>query len=293
MNYLWGFFVASRPKTLIAALCPVIIGFSFSYYYTSYFNFSYFFLILTAALCIQISTNYFNDALDFEVGRDSSQRLGPQRAAASSLLRPRDLKVAALFLLAVAFVISWFLFIKAGWIVFAMGLPALFLAFLYTGTRFSLSANGTADLFVVLYFGLIPVWGTQFILSGSMDSFSLLSGFICGLFCNALLVINNLRDEKEDGLGNKKTLVVRYGRKFGLYLLFCCLVFPYVMNLAGFFSVFYRASFWSFLSLPLALFIFARIIKEKPSTKYNKYLALAALHLLLFSLIYSNGVLSS
>ncbi|MGH1469182.1 MAG: 1,4-dihydroxy-2-naphthoate octaprenyltransferase [Bdellovibrionales bacterium] len=284
---------ASRPKTLIAGICPVILGACFSFYFLGYLDVFYFTLILTASVLIQVATNFFNDAIDGESGRDTKERKGPKRMASEGALSSKVLKSAAIGLLIVSFIIGLVLFLKAGWLVLLIGLPALFLAYLYTGTNYSLSANGIADLFVVAYFGIIPVWATNYILSGISSSDTAWAGLQCGLLCNVLLLVNNLRDEEEDAQTGKTTIVVKYGRKFGLGVLAVCLFLPYVMSALMMYSIFFRSGLWSFLGLPLAIYIFMKVFKEEPSKEYNKYLGLTALHLVFFTWMYSMGILSS
>jgi 1,4-dihydroxy-2-naphthoate octaprenyltransferase len=290
---LYAFFLASRPKTLIAGFCPVVLGACFSFYLLGKFDSFYFSLILSASILIQIATNFFNDAVDSENGRDTEKRLGPDRASAMGSLSPMMLKASALFFLAIAFIIGLLLFAHSDYWVLLVGLPALLLAYLYTGTDYSLSANGVADLFVVLYFGLVPVWATNYILSGVHSDDALWAGLQCGLLCNVLLVINNLRDEEEDAASGKKTVVVKFGRSVGLIFLGVSLFLPYVMNLLMFSSIFFRAGLWSFIAFPLASYIFIKVFNERPSTKYNSYLGLSALHLMVYTLFYSMGILSS
>ncbi len=292
-----SFFIAllrgSRPSTLVAGACPVILGACFSFYFLGYLDIIYFSLILMAVVLIQISTNFFNDAIDAEKGRDTSIRKGPRRMVYHKALSGSLLKFLALGLLTIAFVIGLVLFWKSGWLILLLGVPALFLAYLYTGTEYSLSANGTADLFVILYFGIVPVWVTNYIISGVHSFDAGLAGLQCGLLCNTFLLVNNLRDMEEDSKTGKKTVVVRYGRSFGLKALAVCFFLPYIINTQMMNSIFFRSGLWTFISLPLAVYIFIKIFKESPSKVYNKYLGLSALHLVLFTWMYAMGILSS
>jgi len=284
--------LASRPKTLVAGLCPVFLGASYAYHYKGQLDFFYLTILVLASVCIQVATNFFNDALDADEGRDSEDRLGPVRAASTGALTSKFLKISALFLLMIAVILGFVLALKVGFWVFAIGLPAVFLAYLYTGSRFSLSMNGTADFFVLTYFGVIPVWATTLILS-DVNSFSAaLSGLQLGLFANALLLINNLRDLSEDSRNNKNTLIVRFGRNFGLCFLAFCFVIPYVISFS-LDSIFFRAGLWTMPLLVLSIFIFYKIAVSEPSTKYNKYLGLTALNLVLFTYFFSKGIISS
>jgi len=293
MKTLYQVLLATRPKTLLAIVGPLILSGGFIKFYTGNF---YLYLIATAllsAVCIQIATNFFNDALDGEQLRDTKDRLGPQRFSSTDKNFLKLIKTLAFVFLAVAFLLGLFLVKKGGLVVLLVGLPALFLAYLYTGTRFSLSTNGIADVFVVLYFGVVPVWTMFYIATGLMSSYAALIGFQCGLLANTLLVINNLRDQDEDKKSLKKTLVVRFGRAFGLGLLFFCFFTPYFVNIYWLKSEFFRAGLWSFSTLPMAIILFYLVYTKKPSKSYNVYLGLCSLNLLAFCILFSLGLISS
>ena len=182
--------------------------------------------------------------------------------------------------------------LKVGFWILLIGLPALLLAYLYTGSRYALSTMGTADVFVLTYFGVIPVWATVYILSGVNSADAVLVGLQLGFFANALLLINNLRDVEEDSEHNKKTLVVRFGRRFGISFLAVCLISPYMIS---FFldPIFFRVRLWTTPIVLLSLVILFKVASNKPSQRYNKYLGFTALSLLFFTLFSTVGILSS
>ena len=293
MNNLKKILLATRPKTLIAILAPIFVASALVKYDSGQFHFLWIAVAFFSALLIQVATNFYNDAIDGENKRDTVQRLGPKRFSNEDSNFLKTLKTLAFLCLVMAFALGLLLIYKGGFLVLLVGIPALFLSYLYTGTRFSLSVNGVADAFVVFYFGVIPVWLIHYIVTKEHSIEAAVMGFQCGLLSNALLVINNLRDEREDKISNKKTIVVRFGRGFGLFLLSFCLFAPYLTNLVWLGGEFFRAGLWSMQTLPLAMFIFFMVCSKASSIKYNKYLGLAGLHLLLFSIIFSIGVMSS
>jgi len=292
MNKLKYLILASRPKTLVAGLCPVAVGSSYAFYMIGYLDVFYLSVLILSSVSIQTATNFFNDALDADQGRDSELRLGPLRATASGGLTAGFLKKAACSLLALSFVMGIILALKVGFWIFLIGLPALALAYLYTGSKFALSTTGTADLFVIVYFGIIPVWATTYILTEQSSLDAALSGLQLGLFANALLLINNLRDCAEDSSCDKKTLVVRFGRKFGLIFLAVCSFSPYLINFL-IDPIFFRAKLWSLPFAAVSLFILFKVCRNGPSARYNAYLGMTALNLLLFTYFFSLGVISS
>lgn len=284
---------ATRPKTLIASLAPIMMGAALGRYRSGDFQWVYIFAVFIAAALIQVATNFYNDAIDGFEKRDTEKRLGPARFSGSDPSFLNLLKKLALGCLFVALLLGLFVAYRGGPLVLLTGLPALFLAYLYTGTKYSLSANGWADGFVVFYFGVLPVWVLELVLVQKPGLLSLLMGLQCGLLCNVLLIINNLRDHEEDSSTGKKTLIVRFGRKFGLYFLAVFLFSPYLINFFWLYTRFFRAGLWTFTLLPMAIYIFNKVIKTKPSKVYNFILGLSSLHLFIFSLVFSLGVLSS
>lgn len=286
--------LASRPKTLIAAFSPIVVALAWAYHYTSKLDWALFTGLLAVSFCIQVATNFFNDAIDGEKGRDSKAvRLGPERLSGNDIKFAKLLKKVAVLFLVVAFLIGVFLAYKSSFWILAVGLPALFLAYLYTGTAYSLSENGWADVFVVLYFGVLPVFVGCYVMAGVLSWEASLTGLGVGLACNALLLINNLRDHAEDKASDKKTLVVKKGRAFALRFLSICLLVPYFLLFCMWSTLFFRVSVYTFLSLPFAFLLLYLVCKTPPSKAYNKYLALSSMHLLFYSILVSIGVLSS
>ncbi len=293
MKTLHQVLLATRPKTLLAIVGPLVLSAGLIKFYTGSFYVYLILMALLSATCIQIATNFFNDALDGEQLRDTKDRLGPERFSSTDKKFLKLIKTLAFVFLALAFLFGLILVKKGGLVVLLIGIPALFLAYLYTGTRFSLSTNGIADGFVVFYFGVVPVWTMFYIVTGAMSFYAALIGFQCGLLANTLLVVNNLRDQYEDEKTLKKTLVVRFGRTFALGLLFVCFFTPYFVNIYWLKSEFFRAGLWSFSTLPIAIMLFYLVYTTKPSKIYNVYLGLCSLNLLAFCTLFSLGLISS
>ena len=122
---------------------------------------------------------------------------------------------AIYFVCYLCLIIGLYLVIKGGWIILLIGATSLIFAYLYTATSFSIAYNGYGDFFVFLYFGLIASVGTVFLQTNSYHYEGFLIGCITGCLNVALLVVNNIRDVKEDSITNKKTLIVRFGTFFG------------------------------------------------------------------------------
>lgn len=217
----WGAFsgvirailLATRPKTLPAAVVPVWAGTVLAWRLTGDWDAMLAALTLGGALAIQIATNFFNDAIDHRKGADTERRAGPVRVTASGLMSPRAVMAWGAGFLLLAAVCGVVLYQAAGWPVIAIGLPSLFLAYGYTGGPVPLAYRGLGELFVLVFFGLVAVAGTVFIQTLEWRPEALLLGGQVGCLSAALISINNLRDRVEDAGTGKRTLAVRWGPK--------------------------------------------------------------------------------
>lgn len=213
MANLQIWFEATRPKTLPAAICPVMVGSSMAYH-DGLFNWIPSLICLSFALLIQIGTNFANDYLDGVKGTDTEARIGPLRAVASGSVQPLAMRRAALIVLALAFILGLSLIFYGGWWMLLVGTSSVICAWLYTGGPYPLAYNGLGDLFVILFFGLIAVACTYFVQALQITVDAFLLGLASGLVINNILVVNNYRDLEEDILASKRTLVVMMGRRF-------------------------------------------------------------------------------
>lgn len=203
--------LATRPKTLPAAIVPVWAGCVLAWKLTGKFDGLLAFCTVAGAVCIQIATNLFNDAIDAAKGADTERRTGPRRVTASGLLSRRAVMGAAAAFLGLALACGVVLYQAAGWPIAAIGVPSLYLAYGYTGGPFPLAYRGMGELFVVLFFGLVAVAGTVFVQTLQWRPEALLLGGQVGLLSAVLISINNLRDRAEDATTGKRTLAVRWG----------------------------------------------------------------------------------
>jgi len=211
---------ATRPKTLPAAVCPVLMGSSLAYD-AGAFDWRAATICLFFALLIQIGTNFANDYLDGIRGSDTEKRLGPRRAVAEGLVPAARMKSAAGAVLIGAFVVGLGLIPFGGWWLLAVGVASVLCAWLYTGGPYPLAYNGLGDVFVILFFGFIAVGCTFYVQTGFLGGIVLWTGFACGLLINNILVVNNYRDVDEDKISGKKTLAVRLGRNFAQWQYRC------------------------------------------------------------------------
>ncbi|MFP4157899.1 MAG: 1,4-dihydroxy-2-naphthoate octaprenyltransferase, partial [Opitutales bacterium] len=156
---------ATRPKTLPAAVCPVLVGSSLAYESGS-FAWVPALLCLGFALLIQVGTNFANDYLDGIKGTDTKERIGPQRAVANGWIEAVVMRRAAIAVLAAAFCLGLGLIPFGGWWLLVVGIASVVCAWLYTGGPYPLAYHGLGDVFVVLFFGFVAVGCTYFVQSG-------------------------------------------------------------------------------------------------------------------------------
>ncbi|PIS00406.1 MAG: 1,4-dihydroxy-2-naphthoate polyprenyltransferase [Chlamydiae bacterium CG10_big_fil_rev_8_21_14_0_10_35_9] len=222
--------LASRPKTLIASISPVLIGSALAASEHK-LNISIFLASIVFALLIQIGTNFVNDYYDFKNGVDTSERKGPLRITAAKLVTTKEIRVAIVITFFAAFLVSSYLTVIGGIWILALSLLAIVLGYIYTAGPFPLSYVGLADLTVLLFFGPVATMGCFYLQTNTLSVTSFLAGLLPGLFSCGILTANNLRDAKEDLKANKKTLIVRYGMTWGKLEYLVCVLFPYIILL--------------------------------------------------------------
>ena len=228
------FLLATRPKTLPAAIVPVWAGCVLAWKLTGQFNALLAFCTLAGAIFIQIATNLFNDAIDAAKGADTERRTGPQRVTASGLLSRQAVMTGAAVFLLLAMACGVVLFKAVGWPILAIGIPSLYLAYGYTGGPFPLAYRGMGEIFVIAFFGLIAVTGTVFVQTLEWKKEAFLLGGQIGLLSAVLISVNNLRDREEDSTTGKRTLAVRLGPKVARLIIWLEIKLAAFLGLAWF-----------------------------------------------------------
>ena len=204
--------MAARPQTLPAAIAPVAVGTAVAHA-AGGSRPGPAVAAAAGALLLQIASNLANDVFDHEKGADGPDRLGPPRAVACGLLRPRAVRCALFLVLGAAMAVGIYLTLVAGWKVVALGLVAMACAVAYTGGPVPLGYHGLGDLLVLLFFGFAAVCGTAFVQLGRVPAESLWAAVPVGALATAILVVNNLRDRAGDAACGKRTLAVRLGAR--------------------------------------------------------------------------------
>lgn len=209
-------FEAARPKTLPAAVIPVLVGTAFAQA-AGAASFTKAAICLLFSLLVQIGTNFANDYFDFVQGADTHERVGPRRAVAAGLVTPRTMLIATVVVLAAAFAVGLLLVAEGGWVLLPIGVVSIVCAIAYTGGPYPLGYNGLGDLFVFIFFGLVAVGATFYVQAHTVTLLVLAAAAAVGLLAANILVANNYRDAETDAKAGKRTLVVRFGRRFALW----------------------------------------------------------------------------
>lgn len=202
---------AARPRTLPAAVVPVLVG-SAAAYYDGAFDWRAFSLALIGALAIQVAANFANDASDAARGADPGDRIGPARMVASGFISARQMWAATSATIGLALVCGIGLTLLAGPVVIAIGVASILAMLGYVGGPIPYGYRGLGELFVFLFFGLVATGGSRFVHDGSTPGWVWLVGIPIGMLAAAILVANNLRDIATDARVGKRTLAVLLGR---------------------------------------------------------------------------------
>ena len=238
----------TRPRTLPAAVVPVLIGSGVA---IGYGRFSWWraLLALVVALALQIGVNYSNDYSDGVRGSDE-KRVGPVRLVAAGLAPPRQVLIAAFGCFLVAGVAGLVLAAVTSWWLLAVGVACVAAAWFYTGGPRPYGYIGLGEVFVFAFFGVIAVAGTAYVEMRSLSWLGLIASVPAGLLACALLMINNLRDIRSDAQVGKRTLAVRLGDARSRLGYVWTLLTPFAVAAA---LAFYRPySLITLLALPFA-----------------------------------------
>lgn len=290
MQKLQHWFLATRPKTLGIAIAPVMAGSALAWLDTA--NWSWLTLVLTlfSALAIQIGTNLYNDAVDFEHGTDTPARLGPKRASAEGWFSSDQVKLAAHISFFLALLAGIPLTRLGGWPILLIGLSSLVAGYAYTGGPKPIAYSTTGEMFVFIYFGLAAVMGSYYLQTGGLSLNALLVSIAVGSFAAAVLLVNNYRDLDTDILANKLTLAHRLGRCHSQRLYTTLVLAPFVLPLLLIDS---GIGTWLILPLlPFALLLAWRFRHQSPGPDFNRTLSYTAQLQLLFVLLLIIGLMA-
>lgn len=282
--------LASRPKTLPAAVVPVLVGAALAYG-DRVFVPGPFLAAVLGALLIQIGTNFANDYFDFIQGADTEERMGPTRVTQAGMVSPRQTLIATGVAFALATLVGLYLVWVGGWPIVAIGVLSILSGIAYTGGPFPLGYNGLGELFVILFFGFVAVLGTYFVQAHTLTTLGWWVAVPVGLLSSAILVVNNYRDIQTDRKAGKRTLAARFGARFAKVeyaaFVFGSYLVPVALVALGKLG---PLALLPLLTLPLAAKLMRSVMTET-GPALNRTLAGTGKLLLFFGVLFSLGLL--
>ncbi|MFL5895938.1 MAG: 1,4-dihydroxy-2-naphthoate polyprenyltransferase [Thermoleophilaceae bacterium] len=288
---LW--LVAARPRTLPAAIAPVLVGTSLAIGEGTFRPLA-FACALIGSTFIQIGTNLSNDYSDARRGADTEDRLGPVRVTAGGLMPPRQVLIGTWVAFGIAVAAGVYLIAIAGWQLLLVGAASILAGVLYTGGPRPYGYEGLGEVFVFLFFGVVAVAGSYFVQTEHLQWQAFALAVPVGLLAAAILLVNNIRDADTDRRAGKRTLAVRLGRGGArrLYVASIGVAFaavPLIAIFGGLSALVLLALLAIAPAIPLTRIVLGR--SDGPSL--NAALARTGMLLGLFSLLLSVGLLAS
>ena len=285
--------MAARPRTLPAAIAPVLVGTAAAIErHGDLRRVGAFIAALIGSVFIQIGTNLANDYSDAKRGADAMDRLGPVRVTAAGLVAPRSVLIATWLAFAMAVAAGIYLAVVAGWVIIAVGVASIAAGVLYTGGPRPYGYAGLGELFVFLFFGLVAVNGSYYVQLERLDWLPFGLSVATGCLATAILVVNNVRDIETDRRADKHTLAVRLGRDGARRLYLGLVGLAYLALLVT--LVANGGPWWAllgFVSLPLAIRPSRAVMTRTDGPALNGALAGTGALLGAFSLAASAGLL--
>ena len=285
--------MAARPRTLPAAIAPVLVGTAAAVEWAGRLpRVGAFVAALIGSVFIQIGTNLSNDYSDAKRGADTADRLGPVRVTSAGLVTPRRVLTATWIAFGVAVACGIYLTAVAGIVILLIGAVSIAAGVLYTGGPRPYGYAGLGEVFVFLFFGLVAVNGSYYVQVEQLDALPLGLSISVGFLATAILVVNNVRDIETDRRAGKMTMAVRMGRGnavslYRLLVLGAYLVLPIAL-VAGEASL---LPLIGFASLPLAIGPLRTMSNRSDGPALNGALAATGALLGAFSLLVSAGLL--
>jgi 1,4-dihydroxy-2-naphthoate octaprenyltransferase len=273
----------ARPRTLAAAIAPVMVATAFA---GSQWSPLRALLALSVSLALQIGVNYANDYSDGIRGTDDS-RIGPMRLTASGLAAPAAVKAAA----AISFLIAAFaglaLASLTSWWLILLGALSINAAWGYTGGNKPYGYKGLGEVAVFLFFGVVATVGSYYVQTEELNLQILMISIPMGALACAILAINNLRDRAQDEIVGKKTLAVRLGDKGARRLYIALLLSAHLFAL----FTFEPGALLTLLAAPLTWNLARGVTSGVQGADLIPYLAKTGKLQLAFALLFALGLI--
>ena len=285
--------MAARPRTLPAAIAPVLVGTALAGF-AHVFHPLRFVAALLGALFIQVGTNLSNDYSDARRGADAEDRLGPVRVTAGGLVPPRQVLIATYVSFGLAVLFGIYLIAVAGWELLLVGAASILAGVAYTGGPKPYGYEGLGEVFVFLFFGVVAVVGSFFVQVKALHWEAFALAVPVGLLAAGILVVNNARDIDSDRRAGKRTLAVKLGRERTRTMHATIIYLSYPLTLVTW--VFGPTTAWvllPWLTLPLATAVVRIVRTRTDGPSLNGALAQSGMLQLAFCMLLSAGLLLS
>lgn len=287
--------MAARPRTLPAAIAPVLVGTAAAVQWVGHLpRWGAFVAALVGSIFIQIGTNLANDYSDARRGADTADRLGPVRVTSAGLVTPQRVLTATWIAFAFAVACGIYLATVAGVVILLIGAVSIAAGVLYTGGPRPYGYAGLGEVFVFLFFGLVAVNGSYYVQVEQLDALPLGLSIAVGFLATAILVVNNVRDLETDRRAGKMTLAVRMGRANAVSLYRLLVLGAFVLlpiSLAG------GEASWlpliGLLALPMTIRPMRVMSSRSDGPALNATLAATGAILAVYSVLVSLGLLIS
>jgi 1,4-dihydroxy-2-naphthoate octaprenyltransferase len=284
--------MAARPRTLPAAIAPVLVGTSLAGS-EDVFRPLAFVAALIGSVFIQIGTNLSNDYSDARRGADTEERLGPVRVTAGGLVPPRKVLVATWLAFGIAVAAGVYLIAIAGWELLIVGAASIAAGVLYTGGPRPYGYEGLGELFVFGFFGIVAVVGSYYVQVEDLRGLAFSLAVPVGLLAAAILMVNNVRDIDTDRRAGKRTLAVRLGRHRARRLFAAAIYAPFLWIVGVTIGAGMPWLLLVWLCAPLAPALVRTVATRTDGPSLNRALAGAGRLLAAYSVLLSAGLLLS
>ena len=290
VSKLQSWLLASRPKTLLAAVVPVMVGSALAISMKKFYL-PYSIVALLCSILIQIGTNFTNDLYDYLKGSDTIKRKGPRRVLATGLISVSEMRLAIILVFGLTFVLGLYLVYSSGILILWVGILSIFAGIIYTAGPFPLAYNGLGDLFVFIFFGIVGTMGTYYLHTQEISIIAFIVSLPVGALITNILIVNNYRDIEEDREANKKTLTVILGRTFSRWQYIFLIMISYLTSFIMYLNFNYKL--WIFLpmlTIPISI-ILIKMLYTLKGQELNMTLELSAKFAGIYGLLLSIGLI--
>jgi 1,4-dihydroxy-2-naphthoate octaprenyltransferase len=264
---------AARPRTLLVAISPVLVGTALGFAQAGAIDILAALLALGAAVLVQVATNMQNDVgYTVRRGESSGTRTGLPRATANGWLSVREVRVGIIVVGIVAFGLGLALAAYRGWPVLVIGAASLTAALAYMGGPKPIAYTPFGELTVFVFFGLVAVTGTQWVLTGSFTLVTFLASMAIGGLAAAALAVNNHRDIDHDRSVGRRTFAVVFGAAASRRLYRGLLLGPFLIVLAMAACAEAPTLLLPLLLMPLAFRLVRDFVRCAPGIAFNQIL---------------------